>query len=152
MTPEADPSSPEASGGITVHAEHSRLTLDPSQINALASRMASGEIVLWREVGIILGDHDLVRDLNKTWLGHDWNTDVVSFPLDEDARARGLIEGEVYVDLDTAEEIAPEVGATVAQEALRYVAHGLLHLIGYDDATNEEREHMRNLEDRYLAR
>ena len=142
---------PEASGGLTVFQEHASLRLSEPDVRALADRIASGENVSWREVGIILGDHALVHDLNREWLEHDWETDVVSFPLDEEARARGEIEGEVYVDLDTAREVAPEVGATFEHEALRYVAHGLLHLVGYDDATDEERAVMRGLEDRYLT-
>ncbi|OZC03227.1 rRNA maturation RNase YbeY [Rubricoccus marinus] len=142
---------PEASGGLDVYLEHESLSLREADVRALADRIAAGENVRWHEVGIILGDHALVHDLNREWLGHDWETDVVSFPLDEEARARGVIEGEVYVDLDTAREVAPEVDATFEHEALRYVAHGLLHLVGYDDATDEERAVMRGLEDRYLA-
>ena len=49
------------------------------------------------------------------------------------------VDGEVYVDLDTAAERAPEFGVTMAHEALRYVAHGVLHLCGYDDATEADR-------------
>jgi rRNA maturation RNase YbeY len=147
--------SPEASGdpdeALAIFHEHADLAVPEADVRALASRIASGEGVTWREVGVILGSRALVRDLNREWLGHDWNTDVVSFPLDDDARARGEIEGEVYVDLDTAQEAAPEHGATFEHEALRYVAHGLLHLIGYDDATDEDRASMRALEDRYLG-
>ena len=113
--------------------------------------MAEGENVRWTEVNVILGDHALVRDLNREWLQHDWNTDVVSFPLHDSDRPSGEIEGEVYVDLDTAREVAPEHDATFEHEALRYVAHGLLHLIGYDDATDRQRARMRELEDRYLG-
>lgn len=149
MAPEA--SHDLASGGIEVFQEHETLTLPETEVWAVAQRIATGENVTWREVGVILGDHVLVHDLNREWLGHDWETDVVSFPLDEEGRARGQIEGEVYVDLDTAREVAPEVGASFEGEALRYVAHGLLHLVGYDDATDEERAVMRALEDRYLA-
>ena len=75
----------------------------------------------------------------------------MSFVLDEDARARGALDGEIYVDLDTAEERAPEFGTTFEAEALRYVAHGVLHLAGHDDATDPQRAAMRVLEDRALA-
>lgn len=118
---------------------------------AAAARVAEGEGVMWAEVNIILGDHVLVRDLNREWLDHDWDTDVVSFPLNEEDADQDGIEGEVYVDLDTAQEVAPEHSATFEHEALRYVIHGLLHLVGHDDATDEKRAAMRALEDRYLA-
>ena len=137
--------------GVSVFHEHETLTVPKRDVLALAARIGEGEKVRWTEVNVILGDHALVRDLNREWMKHDWNTDVVSFPLDEDARMRGEIEGEVYVDLDTAREVAPEHGEPFTREALRYVAHGLLHLIGYDDATDRERARMRALEDRYLG-
>jgi rRNA maturation RNase YbeY len=146
--PEAPASAEEP---LAVFHEHPTLALNEQEVRALAGRIASGEGVAWRGVGIILGDHALVHELNREWLGHDWETDVVSFPLDEEARADGVIEGEVYVDLDTALEVAPDHRTTFAHEALRYVAHGLLHLIGYDDATDADRAAMRALEDRYLA-
>ena len=139
----------EASGGVSVFHEHESLRLGTEAVQAAADRVAEGEGVTWAEVNVILGDHRLVHDLNREWLGHDWETDVVSFPLHEDA-SEG-IEGEVYVDLDTAREVAPEHGATFDEEALRYVIHGLLHLVGHDDATDEQRAAMRALEDRYLA-
>ena len=140
----------DSEGGISVFHEHGSLRLDTEAVRSVAVRVAGGEGVRWTEVGIILGDHALVRELNREWLGHDWDTDVVSFLLDEEGQARGEIEGEVYVDLDTAQETAPEHGATFEIEALRYVVHGLLHLAGHDDATDEDRAAMRDLEDRYL--
>ena len=104
-----------------------------------------------RELSVVLADRATVHALNREWLGHDNPTDVVSFPLDEEAAAEGVIEGEVYVDLDTAAERAPEFGAAFEEEALRYVVHGLLHLAGHDDATDADRARMRALEDRYLC-
>ena len=68
-----------------------------------------------------------------------------------DETARGALDGEVYVDLDTAQERAPESSASFANEALRYVAHGTLHLAGHDDARDAQRAAMRRLEDRALA-
>ncbi|MEM1054099.1 MAG: rRNA maturation RNase YbeY [Bacteroidota bacterium] len=136
--------------GLQVFQEHESLRLGTEAVQAAAERVAEGEAVRWTEVNVVLGDHALIRSLNRKWLHHDWNTDVVSFPLDEDAREQGEIEGEVYVDLDTAREVAPEHRVSFETEALRYVIHGLLHLVGHDDATDEERAEMRALEDRYL--
>lgn len=137
--------------GLEIHQEHPTLRLDEARVRAVVDAVCEGEGVRLASLGVVLGDHRLVHDLNREWLGHDDETDVVSFVLDEDAQARGEIDGEVYVDLDTAAERAPEFGATMEQEALRYVVHGLLHLVGHDDATDAERASMRTLEDRYLA-
>jgi probable rRNA maturation factor len=140
---------PEA--GLEVTVDHDRLGLDEARVRAVVEAVCRGEGVRVESLSVVLGGHALVHEINRDWLGHDYETDVVSFVLDEDARARGGIDGEVYVDLDTAEERAPEFGATMEAEALRYVAHGVLHLAGHDDATDEQRASMRALEDRYLA-
>ena len=137
-------------GGVEVHAVHLSRTVPEADVRAVVAAVCEGEGVTAESVGVILADHRAVHDLNREWLGHDYETDVVSFVLDEDAQAEGRIDGEVYVDLDTAAERAPEFGVSMAHEALRYVAHGVLHLAGHDDATDEQRAAMRALEDRYL--
>jgi rRNA maturation RNase YbeY len=100
-------------------------------------------------VGIILSRRDAIHEMNRDFLQHDYPTDVLSFPIAEDKRA---LEGEVYVDLDMAAERASEFGDSFRREAARYVVHGVLHLVGHDDATTEERARMTVLENRYLTR
>ncbi len=136
---------------LLIEVEHPTRSLDANALGALIRRAADAEGFAIRYLGIVLTDHAAVHRLNRDFLGHDYETDVVSFPLDEDAVAERVIDGEVYVDLDTAAERAPEFGATFEHEAARYVLHGLLHLMGHDDATDAERAAMRALEDRYLA-
>ena len=136
---------------LAVHHEHPTLAVDEAAVRALVERAVAGEGFSLRELTVVLGDHTLVRALNRDWLGHDVETDVVSFPLDDEAAAGRLVDGEVYVDLDTAAERHAEFGATFEAEALRYVVHGLLHLMGHDDADDAGRAAMRALEDRYLA-
>ena len=150
MTPEPAGLGPEEDA-VEVHQAHDTRRLDEAAVRAVVAAVCAGEGAEAESVGIILGDHALVHELNREWLGHDYETDVVSFSLDEDAQARGVLDGEVYVDLDTAAERAPEFGVTLEHEALRYVAHGVLHLCGHDDATDVQRTAMRTLEDRYLA-
>lgn len=116
------------------------------RISRIAERVFEGEGVAWSNLSVVLADHDTVLSLNKEWLDHDWNTDVISFLLEEDP-----VEGEVYVDVETAIERHGEFDTTMQQEILRYVVHGILHLCGHDDATDQERAAMRVLEDRYLA-
>ena len=138
-------------GAVEVHHAHPSRDLEDAAVRAVVRAVLEGEGLEAASVGIVLGDHRLVHELNREWLGHDYPTDVVSFVLDEDALPRGRVDGEVYVDLDTAAERAPEFGATMEHEALRYVAHGVLHLAGHDDATDEQRAAMRALEDAALA-
>ncbi|WP_054682874.1 rRNA maturation RNase YbeY [Rhodothermus marinus] len=137
---------PETEALEIVQAHPSR-RLPNALLRRLVQAVLAGEKARLRYLSLVLADHATVRELNRTYLGHDYDTDVLSFPLSEKP---GVVEGEIYVDLDTAAERHAEFGATFTQEACRYVVHGLLHLLGYDDATPEARAHMHRLEDRYL--
>ena len=135
---------------VVIHQAHPEHRLSEKLIGETVTRAVEGEGFAIRELSIVLAGHAAVHEINRDWLGHDYETDVVSFPLDEAALAGQRIDGEIYVDLDTAAERAPDFGASFEEEALRYIIHGLLHLMGHDDATEEQRAAMRILEDRYL--
>ena len=100
-------------------------------------------------VSVVVSGHKLVRELNREYLGHDYNTDVISFTLSEKDEP---MDGEVYIDAETAAERADEFEATVDNEVLRYIIHGVLHLTGMDDGTEELRMSMREVEDHVLSR
>lgn len=119
-------------------------------LEALIWNVLTGEGAEPVYIGVILTDHETVLDLNRTYLQHDYLTDVLSFDLSESEDAHA-IEGEVYVDLDTALERHEEFGVSFEEEVRRYVIHGVLHLLGYDDATPEEKAAMHALEDKYLG-
>src|SRR5947209_17588936 len=89
--------------------------------------------------------------LNRQYLQHDYPTDVLSFVLDQDARAKSL-DGQIIVSSDYAAREAPRYGWTVDDELLLYVIHGTLHLVGHDDTTTEAKAAMRQAEARYLRR
>jgi probable rRNA maturation factor len=147
----SDPFADDEPAGLEISLDHPQHTLDVDRLVATIQSAADGEGFRIRSLGIVLTDRQTVHDLNRQYLEHDYPTDVVSFPLDEDAVARREIDGEVYVDLDMAADRAPEFGATFEEEATRYALHGVLHLMGHDDATEEQCAAMRRLEDRYLG-
>lgn len=134
---------------ILIEQDHPRLRVDETVLARIIARVIEGEGGTLRSLGVILADHETVLDLNRTYLSHDYHTDVLSFSLAEPDET-GVVEGEVYVDLDTAEERHAEFGTTFEAEVYRYVVHGLLHLLGYDDATPEDKAAMHAREDRYL--
>ncbi len=130
---------------------HPSRRLDADALEALIRRVVRAEAFQVRSLGIVLADRATVHRLNREFLGHDYPTDVLSFCLDEEALDAREVDGEVYVDLDMAAERAPEFGTSAEDEARRYVVHGVLHLMGYDDATDAERAAMRAREDEYLG-
>ncbi len=97
--------------------------------------------------GIIVDDRRMA-ELHREFAGVGGTTDVLTFDL---ASGPDEIEGEIYVCLDQARRQAKEYGVTLREEIGRLTAHGVLHLAGYDDATQADREEMRRLEDRSLA-
>ena len=96
-------------------------------------------------IDIILLTDRRIRTLNKQYLQHDYATDVLTFPLDEQP-----LYGEIYVSLETARRQANEYGVTVVNELARLAVHGALHLLGYDDADPADRQVMQELENTYI--
>ena len=88
-----------------------------------------------------------MRELNRQYLGHDYDTDVLSFSLEDD-----IIDGEVYISIPKAKEQAKDYGVSLENELLRLSAHGTLHLAGYDDNTKEAKEQMHNFENKYIRK
>lgn len=89
-----------------------------------------------------------MRRVNRDYLDHDYATDVISFNLS----SNGNVDGEIFVSLDQAAKQAREFNVTYANEVLRLVAHGLLHILGYDDRTLAQRQTMLELGDRYIGK
>ena len=137
---------------LVIEQAHATRRLDAAALEQLVRRVVQAEGGMLRHLNVVLAGRALVRRLNRAHLGHDYATDVLSFSLAEapPEEAPPVVDGEVYVDLDTAAERHAEFGASFEEEAHRYVVHGLLHLLGYDDATPAGRARMRRLEDHYL--
>jgi probable rRNA maturation factor len=95
---------------------------------------------------VLMDDEALLR-INRSHLGHDDYTDVITFPYAEG----NDIEGEVLISHDRVKENARTFGVPTSHELRRVMVHGLLHLCGYRDGTLAERNTMRALEDEYLG-
>jgi rRNA maturation RNase YbeY len=85
-------------------------------------------------------------DINRSFLNHDFFTDIISFDLSE---SNGII-GEIYISIDRVRENALLHSATFENELLRVIFHGALHLCGYQDKKKSEITIMREKEDYYL--
>ena len=105
------------------------------------------------EVSLCLSDDAGIRELNVRWRGLDKATNVLSFPA---AASNGCGEspllGDIALAYETLEREAGESGVALTDHYRHLVAHGFLHLIGYDHRTKQEAERMEALEKRILAR
>ena len=93
-----------------------------------------------------VSDEELLS-INKKHLEHDYYTDIITF----DYSRGNKISGELYVSLERVEENALALGLSYESELRRVVAHGILHLIGFKDKTEEEEKAMRSKEDEVVA-
>lgn len=132
---------------ISFQNEADSALVDEKRIERLVQQVLTGEGLPYREIGIVFTRHEHVTALNRDFLGHDYETDVLSFLLSE---AEAGIEGEVYVDVETAAERHAEFATTLTDEIERYVVHGVLHLSGHNDDTPDQKEQMHLLETKYL--
>jgi probable rRNA maturation factor len=98
----------------------------------------------------LVGDRKM-SDLHREFMNVLGPTDVLTFPLDLDARGRPL-SGEVVVCVPEARRQAKERNVPLERELLLYALHGLLHLCGYDDRTDRSFRAMHRTEDQILTR
>lgn len=139
---------------LSIEQDHPSRQLDDAVLRQVIRHVLAAEGATLIHLSVVLTGHETVRRLNQSYLDHDYDTDVLSFSLREapgpSEAEDGGVEGEVYVDLDTAAERHEEFNTSFEREAYRYVVHGLLHLLGYDDATEAGQDTMREKEDRFL--
>ena len=111
-------------------------------------RMVAGsEVRRVGDISIIFCSDNYILDVNMRYLQHDYFTDIITFDYCEGDR----LSGDLFISIDSVRENALYYGAEFEDELNRVMVHGLLHLIGYDDHTEEEQKVMRAKEDYYLS-
>jgi len=97
------------------------------------------------EVSFVLTDEKRIHQLNKVYRGKDRPTDVLAFAMQEGelAELAGAVLGDVIVSVPTARKQADERGVAVLDEVTMLLAHGLLHLLGWDHETPAKDRRMR---------
>ena len=86
---------------------------------------------------------DTLLNLNKEYLNHDTDTDIITF----DYTQNKSIKAEVYISYEALKNNAIIHGQTIESELLRLLSHALLHCIGYNDKTIDEKDIMREKEE-----
>ena len=101
------------------------------------------------EVTFIFGSDELLSDLKKEFFEKDQWTDVIAFRLNDTSEKD--VEGEIYISLPRAKENATSYVEPFEKEVARLIIHGCLHLLGFNDKSNDEKKEMTKMENDTLA-
>jgi probable rRNA maturation factor len=146
-----------ASITIAIDAPCASLTSEAELQAVVAYTLAAEGVTVPVALTVVLVDDAAIHALNRQFLAHDEPTDVITFPLDssedEFFLPAGAVRelGEIYVSCERAAAQSAEWDTTPAREVRFLVVHGVLHLLGWDDATAEDRALMLERQDALLA-
>jgi probable rRNA maturation factor len=105
------------------------------------------EGVKLHSLNYIFCSDEYLLQINKSYLNHDYYTDIITFDL---SNSTGIV-GEIYISIDRVVQNASTHKCTITQELHRVIFHGALHLCGYKDKSKRDSVLMRQMEDKYLA-
>lgn len=110
-------------------------------------RLIKNELKIVGEISVIFCSDDYLLEINKQYLNHNYYTDIVTFDYGENS----VISGDLFISVDRITENASIFNRAFYNELYRVVFHGILHLVGYNDKSDEENRIMRSKEDFYLS-
>ena len=126
---------------IPVDNRQRRVAVRAADVRAVVAAAYAAERAGDPCVAVSVIDDAAIRAVNARWLGHDWATDAIAFSYADDPGPDG-VRGEVLVSAQTARREAQARDGDPRAELLLYVAHGTLHLLGWDDDTPARRAAM----------
>ena len=95
----------------------------------------------------IFCNDEYLLQINKEYLGHNYFTDIITF---DNSSEKKIIEGDIFISIDTVRKNSARFETRFQDELHRVMIHGLLHLSGYKDKTENDKKKMRAMEDRYI--
>ncbi len=98
------------------------------------------------DIGIIFCSDNFLLNVNKEYLNHDYYTDIITFDYCEG----NMLSGDLFISVDSVRENAAYYDVEFHVELRRVIVHGLLHLMGYEDHSDEDITQMRAKENACL--
>lgn len=136
---------------VAIFNKQRTLSLNNDQVAAIAKEVVALEQRCYDEVAIHFIGTKAMCQLHGKYFNDFSLTDCISFPMHNTFDLGYSTLGEVFVCTQVAFAYARKWGSDPYQEATRYMVHGLLHLLGYDDIKKKERSYMREAEERLLG-
>lgn len=123
------------------------LKLKKSTLNEHIKNLIQSELKKPGKISIILCSDNYLLEINLEYLKHNYYTDIITFNYVDGI----VISGDLFISVDRVKENSTEFNTGFIKELYRVIFHGILHLIGYNDKTDEEQKIMRGKEDLYLG-
>lgn len=115
------------------------------------AQVAASHQFLISELNYIFCSDEYLYQMNMDYLSHDTYTDIITFDLREEETGSKSIEGDVFISIERVKENAKHHKVDFFQELSRVMAHGILHLIGFQDKSESDKKEMRTAEDEALS-
>ena len=134
-----------------------QVPIGTEDLSTAVDAVENGEQVRFGFLEFVYVSEEEIVSINKDHLQRDYVTDIITFSYEDsgDEELKALsgtdIDGTIYMCASRIAEQASEVGSTDKNEFMRIIIHGLLHLCGYDDASDELKSAMTQKENHYLA-
>ena len=135
---------------IQVAQEQSLVPIDCQSVETLVMEFTQFHGVDFDEASIHFVDTPTICKLHQDFFDDPSTTDCISFPMDDSDEDGYRVLGDVFVCPETALDYVKTHSGDVYHEVTLYTVHGLLHLLGFDDIDDEDRQEMRNEEARFL--
>lgn len=121
--------------------------IEPQKVKTWLSEVIQRRGKSVGNINYLFCDDEYLLGINQRYLNHDTYTDIITF----DYVAGNLISGDIMISVDRVGENAAKFGVPFEQELRRVVVHGVLHLLGQGDKSDEESREMRRLEEEALS-
>ncbi len=137
---------------IAFETDIEKNSIDIDEIKLLVKNIYSQENIDQDcELNIIFVDNQFIRELNKEYRKVNRATDVLSFPVDKSSLPEEIcILGDIFISIERVKEQAEIYNHSLFEEVKHLITHGILHLLGYEHNTEEQRQEMQSLEEKYL--
>ncbi len=107
-----------------------------------------GEQYVLNQLNYIFCSDEYLLNVNREYLDHDYYTDIITFDNSEE---ENTIEGDLFISIDRIKNNAEQMNISFEKELRRVMIHGVLHLTGYDDTSEELKQKIRLKEDECLS-
>ncbi len=124
-------------------------SIEQNNTSLWLQQVADKEGRIIEEINFIFCSDDYLLKINNKYLQHNYYTDIITFDNSDDEQHS--LQGDVFISIDRVKENSITMGTSFEDEISRIMVHGLLHLIGYNDKTEEDKKTMSAKENAYLS-